>query len=80
MKALRSFPYAGKRLNPGDEFDAQSSRDAQILSIIGQARKIEMNIPAVRMKEPEGETEDAPKKKRRYRRRDMQAEDECSSD
>jgi hypothetical protein len=35
--ASRPLTYAGRRLDPGDEFDA-SDRDAKTLSVIGSAR------------------------------------------
>jgi hypothetical protein len=35
--ASRRLTYAGRRLDPGDEFDA-SDRDAKTLSVIGSAR------------------------------------------
>jgi hypothetical protein len=35
--ASRRLTYAGRRLDPGDEFDA-SDRDAKTLAVIGSAR------------------------------------------
>jgi hypothetical protein len=37
MKALKSFKYAGKRLQAGDEFSARGRSDARILAAIGNA-------------------------------------------
>lgn len=36
MIAMENFPYAGRTLRPGDEFDA-TERDADILEKIGKA-------------------------------------------
>jgi hypothetical protein len=38
MKALRSFVYAGQRLQSGQEFQARTGRDAKLLAAIGHAQ------------------------------------------
>jgi hypothetical protein len=40
MKARRSFPYAGKRLKAGDEFQARGESDARVLAAIGHAERV----------------------------------------
>lgn len=44
MKALRDFPYAGKRLKKGDEFDCRGESDAKTLSAVGFAQR---HVPVV---------------------------------
>ncbi len=40
MKARRAFPYAGKRLKAGQEFQARGESDARVLSAIGHAERV----------------------------------------
>ncbi len=37
LKARRDFPYAGKRVKKGQDFDARSASDARLLKAIGHA-------------------------------------------
>lgn len=37
MVALKSFTYAGKRINPGDPFDAVGRSDARLLKALKRA-------------------------------------------
>lgn len=39
MTALRDFPYAGKRLKKGQDFNARGQSDARLLKAIGHARE-----------------------------------------
>ena len=61
MIADMSFPYAGREIKQGEEFEALSDNDAFALRTYGRAHD------AVDDREQ--------KSSRRYRRRDMQAED-----
>jgi len=45
MKALKSFPYAGRRLKVGDHFEARGRSDARTLKAIGHA--VERSLQAV---------------------------------
>lgn len=40
LEAVQGFPYAGRRLSPGDRFDARGERDARLLVAIGKARRV----------------------------------------
>lgn len=80
--ALQEFPYAGKALKPGDEFDSASNEDARILKGVGKARDAEKHVETRALKAedqplfaPEQTSETQPKQRRRYNRRDLQAED-----
>ncbi len=46
MKARRSFPYAGKRLKAGDQFQASGESDARVLAAIGHAERVTVVAPA----------------------------------
>ncbi|HPB23580.1 MAG TPA: hypothetical protein PLL48_14775 [Novosphingobium sp.] len=70
MIAVKSMRYGGRNLEPGDEFDAMSARDARILRAIGKARDAEADVDA---EAPAAGGDDG--KKRTYRRKDMKAED-----
>ncbi len=39
LQALRSFPYAGRRLKAGDQFPAKGESDARVLVAIGHATR-----------------------------------------
>lgn len=41
MKALKRQAYAGKVIEPGESFDADSDHDARILTIVGNAERFE---------------------------------------
>jgi hypothetical protein len=51
LKATKSFKYAGRRLEPGDRFDAKR-RDAKVLVGIGRAEYIEAKPDAPARKVP----------------------------
>lgn len=40
MKARQAFPYAGKRLKAGQEFQARGESDARVLAAIGHAERV----------------------------------------
>lgn len=42
LKALRSFPYAGRALKAGQDFSALTNRDANILIAVGHAQRREL--------------------------------------
>lgn len=46
MKARRNFPYAGKRLKAGEEFQARGESDARVLAAIGHAERVTVVAPA----------------------------------
>lgn len=77
MIANRYFPYAGRRLSPGDTFEVVGRSDARLLAAIGHA-KVDKNEPTlVPLSSSDAEAEDEipePKQKRAYKRRDMAAE------
>lgn len=80
MLAKRKLTYAGKQILAGAEFDALSRGDEAVLSTLHYAVPIKDANPerpaAVIVKEdsPPEARKMRPKPKRRYRRRDMQAE------
>ena len=39
MQALKGFPYAGRRLAAGDNFEARGESDARVLVAIGKAKR-----------------------------------------
>lgn len=39
LQALRAFPYASRRLKPGDQFEARGESDARLLCAIGHATR-----------------------------------------
>jgi len=67
MLCLQPFRYAGKLLKPGDLFEATESNHVKLLSLIHKAK--------LAGEEKLEEKSDPPVPKRRYKRRDMQAED-----
>lgn len=87
MTTLKPHRYASRSLVPGDEFEA-SGRDARILAALGRARLVEPpSAPAGEPTQPadaeqrsedappaEPPADEAPKPKRKYKRRDMTAE------
>jgi hypothetical protein len=82
MIALRPFRYAGKKLKPGSKFDISKKKDVQILSTLGSAKEFvpetgEESKQEIPEKPDEPEEISAPVRKpaRRYKRRDMKAED-----
>jgi hypothetical protein len=60
MRALMAFPYNHAQVENGDEFDAVSAVDADMLKLFGRAEAVEED----EVKLP----------KRKYRRRDMTVE------
>lgn len=46
MKCLKSTTYAGKRLRPGDHFEARGESDARVLSAIRTAERCVRPAPA----------------------------------
>lgn len=91
MIAMAAFPYAGRSLKAGDPFQAESDKDAFILSGSGKARRagaspLTKESAAVDDDDiTDGAGSDVPggimnggsadKPRRRYRRRDMQADE-----
>lgn len=63
LKALRSIPYAGRRVKAGQPFDARTRSDARLLIAIGHAEKREPDPRAIE-----------PAKPAQYRTRVMTAE------
>lgn len=57
------FPYAGRSLKAGEEFEALTDEDARILTGVGRARR------------KSDDDADSMPKTRRYNRRDMRAKD-----
>jgi hypothetical protein len=82
MIALRRFRYAGKLLKPGSGFGVSKERDVQILSTLGHAKEF-VPEPLDEPKQQRAETPEESEKitppvrkpARRYKRRDMKAED-----
>ena len=62
MRAMRAFPYAGRELAKGDEFDAENSKHAELLSVIGHAKSLATTGAAER------------RGRSGYKRRDMRPE------
>lgn len=74
--------YAGRRIKPGEVFEANGASDARVLIAIGRAdfapalpTPEPLPEPVVIPQWPETQDEPAPKPKRQYKRRDMTAED-----
>ena len=82
MIALRNFTYAGKLIKPGSKFDVSQKRDVLVLSTLGSAKEF-VPEPGEESREETSEKPDEPeqvaapvrKPARKYRRRDMKAED-----
>lgn len=72
MIATKALTYAGRNLKAGDPFDA-TEKDAMILTGLGSARKAKTSIETREVKAADDE-EQSERGKRKYRRRDMQAE------
>lgn len=54
LTAKKSFPYAGKRLRAGQDFEARTSTDARVLVAIGNARPRTLVAPARVQSQPQG--------------------------
>jgi hypothetical protein len=76
MIAIERFRYAGKIVNPGDEFEVGPARDIQILSIMKKAKEgqEEENSGETAVEDESGQPSLQDRPKRRYRRRDMRSE------
>lgn len=64
MIALMAFPYAGRQLEAGEEFDTVRADDEFALAVFGRAESLADDTKPERV----------PRVKRKYRRRDMHAE------
>jgi hypothetical protein len=74
--ATKDYPYGTRKLKVGDRFEA-TERDAELLVKVGMAKT---EAPAAAESGPAEPvatdvTSEAPKPKRRYRRKDLQAEE-----
>jgi hypothetical protein len=82
VKTLRRHGYGRKTRRPGEEYEIAREKDVMILEAVGKIRRV-ANMPekpvVARRERPE-----KPKPRRRYRRKDMVAENpvvvEVSSD
>lgn len=83
--ATQSYPYAGRSLQCGDCFEA-SDRDAHILKTVGRAKDAppdptpapkdnKLTSKVLTAEDDSAEKPAAPARRRRYRRRDLQAEE-----
>lgn len=70
LTAEKSFTYGGKRYAPGDPIEAKP-RDARLLLAIGRARVLVEPVAETVVNEPSLDE----KPKRKYKRRDLKAED-----
>lgn len=69
LQALKSFRYADRRLEPGDEFGA-TERDARLLAAIGRVVVVEgMQADGANPGRPHPQP-----RRGKYRRRDLRAE------
>jgi hypothetical protein len=66
--ALNRFEYANKLRLPGDEFETDSDKDAEILQIAQQVKIVPLETRELR-------ADDDDKPKRRYNTRRLQSED-----
>jgi hypothetical protein len=85
--ATDMFPYAGRQLKPGDEFDTETDQHADLFCLSGRAKRKTVNAPNSKAKlhtteikaeaadEAEAKTEPETGKRKRYMRRDMRAEE-----
>ena len=62
MRALKTMDYNGRRLKAGDVFEPASAGDGRVLALAQLAEEIENG--------------DKPKKKQKYKTRELRAEDE----
>jgi hypothetical protein len=75
VRVLRRHPYGGKTRRPGEFYEA-ADKHAEILSLAGA-----VSLEPARLVVKQPIPEQAPEKKRRsYRRRDMEAEDQRELD
>lgn len=73
--ATKDYPYGTRKLKVGDRFEA-TDRDADLLVKIGMAKPVTVTTRAMSPAAPTGDvTSESPRPKRRYRRRDLQAEE-----
>lgn len=72
LRALMTFPYAGKTIRMGQEFQPLSEQDARIL-VLGERAAECAESKGIAVEEAESEHYET-KQARRYKRRDMQAE------
>lgn len=80
LVALTEFPYDGRKLCTGDQFTA-SERDAQTLKLLQKAVDAPTRGYATKVLEPpvpdasqDAASPSEPRKRRQYRRRDLEAE------
>ena len=69
LQALRAFPYASRRLKPGDQFEARGESDARLLCAIGHATR--------HVQAPTAITDPAPvatKRGKGYRKQSLEAQ------
>lgn len=73
--ATKDYPYGTRKLKVGDRFEA-TERDADLLVKIGMATPVTVTTRAMSPDTPTVDvTPESPRPKRRYRRRDLQAEE-----
>jgi hypothetical protein len=72
LKALCDFPYAGRSLREEELFEPLSASDAHVLILAGRAVVVEVQAAP---DTDEAIIEPSVASKRRYKRRDMQAEE-----
>ncbi len=71
LQALRSFPYAGRRLKAGDQFPAKGESDARVLVAIGHATRHVQPTTAITDPEPASV---ATKRGKGYRKQSLEAQ------
>lgn len=71
LQALRSFPYAGRRLKAGDQFPATDETDARLLCAIGHATRHVKPPTAITDPEPASV---ATKRGKGYRKQSLEAQ------
>jgi hypothetical protein len=75
MQCVKPVPYQGRQLIPGEKFEAENELDAHVFICMGKAKKAKPESVASANDVVAGAQKRKPTKKRRYRRRDMIAEE-----
>lgn len=79
LQALRAFPYASRRLKPGDQFEARGESDARLLCAIGHATR-HVQVPQAITDPVPDPAPVATKRGNGYRKQSLEAQASTGSD
>lgn len=79
LQALRAFPYASRRLKPGDQFEARGESDARLLCAIGHATR-HVQVPQAITDPVPDPAPVATKRGKGYRKQSLEAQASTGSD